>query len=115
MFRLTGYRTTESYPDLGIMGWRPRKPEEATGSRSSAGCCGPCGFRKAYVTQCNLGIFADQAAEPVSVQNSHAGDFRRRTRTPDGRVLQQRPVGPMLVVVIGALAQDQSQVPLTCD
>ena len=44
------------------------------------------------VTLCDLGIFTDQAAEPVPAQNAHMAQFRRRMYPPGGRVLAQRPV-----------------------
>jgi AAA domain len=59
------------------------------------------------VTLCDLGVFADQAAEPVPPQKAHTGHFSRRMRTPGGRVLLQRPMRPMDIVVIGVLSQDQ--------
>jgi len=44
------------------------------------------------VTLCDLGVFTDQAAEPVPAQNAHMAQFRRRMYPPGGRVLAQRPV-----------------------
>jgi hypothetical protein len=46
------------------------------------------------VTLCDLGIFADQAAEPIPAQNAHTGLFHRRMGLPAGGVLLQRPVRP---------------------
>ena len=57
----------------------------------------------------------DQAAEPVAAQNAHTGHFGRRMQAPGGRFLLQCPVRPVSVVVIGVLAEDQPQVPLTGD
>jgi len=57
----------------------------------------------------------DQAAESVSAQNAHTGHFDRRMRTPGGRVLLQRPVRAMRVVVVGVLAEDQPRVPFAGD
>ena len=67
------------------------------------------------VTLCDLGVFVDQAAEPVPAHNAHTGRFRRPMCTSGGRVLQQRPVWPVRVVVIDILAQDQPQVPFADD
>jgi hypothetical protein len=58
-----------------------------------------------HVTLCSLRVFVDQAAEPVTAQNAHTGHFRRPMRTPGGRVLPQRPVRPVGVVVVGVLAE----------
>jgi hypothetical protein len=57
------------------------------------------------VTLCDLGVFADQAAEPVLALNAHTGHFRTWMRTTGRRVLLQCPV-TVSVVVIGILAQD---------
>ena len=74
-----------------------------------------CECRKPCHLICDLGIFVDQAAEPVSAHNAYTGHFRRRVRAPCGRVLLQCPMRPVDVVVIGVLAEDQPQVPLTGD
>jgi hypothetical protein len=41
------------------------------------------------VTLCDLGVFVDQAAEPVPAQNARTGRFGRRMRTSGGRLLLQ--------------------------
>jgi hypothetical protein len=67
------------------------------------------------VNLCDLGILADQAAEPVPAENP---DIRARSgwmRTPGRRALLQHPVRAMLVIVIDVLAQDQPQVPFARD
>jgi len=38
------------------------------------------------VTSCDLGVFVDQATEPVPAQNAHTGHFRSRMYTSGGRV-----------------------------
>ncbi len=63
-------------------------------------------------TSCDLGVFVDQAAEPIPAQDAYAPHFRRRVHTSAGRVLLQRPVRRL---VIGILAQDKPQVPLARD
>ena len=67
------------------------------------------------VTSCDLGVFMDQAAEAVSAQDAQTGHVARWVRAPAGRVLLQRPVRPMDVVVAGVLAQDKPQVPFAGD
>ena len=67
------------------------------------------------VTLCHLGIFVDQAAEPVPPQNTRAGHFHRRMRAPRGRVLVQCPVRPVAVIVTGILTKDQAQMPFADD
>jgi hypothetical protein len=67
------------------------------------------------VTLCDLGIFADQAAEPVAPENPDVGAWSRRIRTPGRRVLPQCPVRPVRIVVTGVLREDQPQVPLASD
>ena len=59
------------------------------------------------VTSCDLGVLVDQAAEPVVALNADAGHLRNWTRTPGGRVLLQRSVRPMRVVMIDVLVKDQ--------
>ena len=49
------------------------------------------------VALCDLGVFVDQAAEPVAAPDAHICHFRRRMNPPCGRVLLQRPVRPMAV------------------
>jgi hypothetical protein len=61
----------------------PRGPADSVG----AGNC---------VTSCDLAVFVDQAAEPVPAHNAYSGHFRRPMCTSGGRVLQQRPVWPVL-------------------
>jgi hypothetical protein len=63
------------------------------------------------VTLCDLGVFVDQAAEPVPPQNSDTCACCGRILAPGGRILVQRPVRPTRIVVIGVLAEDQPQVP----
>jgi len=41
------------------------------------------------VTLCDLGVFVDQAADPVPAQNAHTGHFGRRMRASGGRLLLQ--------------------------
>ena len=53
-----------------------------------------------YVASCDLRIFVDQAVEPVSPQNTQTGHFQGWMRAAHGRVLVQRPVRPMDVIVI---------------
>jgi hypothetical protein len=67
------------------------------------------------VTLCDLRIFVDHAAEPVPAQNAHIGHFDRRIRAPVGRLLLQRPVRTVRIVMIGVLAKDQAQVPFAGD
>src|ERR1039457_5492948 len=67
------------------------------------------------VTSCHLGIFMDQAAEPVPAYNAHIGHFDRRIRTYGGRLLLQCPVRTVSVVVVGVLPEDQPQMPLAND
>jgi hypothetical protein len=66
------------------------------------------------VTLCDLGIFPDQAAEPIPPENANVGFQGMWMRPPGGRVLLQCPVGPVRVV-IDVLAQDQPQVPFAGD
>ena len=61
-----------------------------------------CGYRKP-VTLCDLGIFTDQAAEPVPAPNPDVGARSGRMRTPGRRALLQRPVRAMQVVMVGVL------------
>jgi hypothetical protein len=63
------------------------------------------------VTSCDLGVFVDQAAEPVASEDPRARCGSGRTRPPGGRVLVQRPVRPMRVVVIDVLVEDQLEMP----
>jgi hypothetical protein len=63
-----------------------------------------------YVTSCDLGVFVDQAAEPVAPQHANTRAFCRRTGSPGGRILVQRPVWPVGVVVIGVLTKDEPQM-----
>jgi hypothetical protein len=50
------------------------------------------------VTSCDLGVFVDEAAGPVSLQNPDTCACGGRTLASGGRVLVQRPVRPMGVV-----------------
>ena len=68
-----------------------------------------------YVASCDLRIFVDQAAGPVPPQNTHTGHFHSRIRAPRGRVLMQRPVRPVAVIVTGILTKDQPQMPFAGD
>ena len=67
------------------------------------------------VTSCDLGIFMDQAAEPVPPQHPDIRAWSRWMRTPCGRVLLERPVWPVRFVVIDVLIKDQPQVPFARD
>jgi hypothetical protein len=73
-----------------------------------------CGCRNC-VTSCDLHIFVDQAAETVAPQDADTRTFRRRIGSLGGRVLVQRPVRPVGVVVIGVLIEEEPQVPLAGD
>jgi len=64
------------------------------------------------VTLCDLGIFADQAVEPVPPQDPDIRVRNGRTLTPSGRPLAERPVRTMNVIVLDVLTQEQPQVPL---
>ena len=57
----------------------------------------------------------DQPAEAFPAHNAHTGHSGRRMRPPGGRVLLQCPVGPVGIVMIYVLAEDQPQVPFTGD
>jgi hypothetical protein len=59
------------------------------------------------VTSRDLGIFVDQAAEPVPTQDPGIQARSGRTLTPSGRSLAQCPVRAMNVTVPGVLSQDQ--------
>jgi hypothetical protein len=67
------------------------------------------------VTSCDLGVFVDQSAKPVSSQDPHIRAFCERIDSSRWWVLVQRPVWPMGVVVIGVLAEDEPQMPLAGD
>ena len=67
------------------------------------------------VTSCDLGVFADQAAELVPAHNMRTGDLRGRALSPGGRPLLQRPVWPVRVVVVDILIKDEPRVPLAGD
>jgi hypothetical protein len=66
------------------------------------------------VTLCDLGILADQAADSVTPHYPYIGAWSRWMRASGRRALLQRPMGPMSVVV-GVLAQNESQVPFAGD
>ena len=51
------------------------------------------------------GVFADEAAETVSPQNTHAALLYGWMDAPGGRTLLQRPVRPMSVVLVGVLRE----------
>jgi uncharacterized protein YxjI len=57
------------------------------------------------VTVCDLGVFADEATETVSPQNTHAAHLYGWMDAPGGRTLLQRPVRPMSVVMVGVLRE----------
>jgi hypothetical protein len=57
-----------------------------------------------YVTSCDLGIFVDQAAESVPPEHADTCTFRQGIGSPSRRMLVQRPVRPVGVVVVGVLA-----------
>jgi hypothetical protein len=65
------------------------------------------------VSLCDLGIFMDQTADPVPAQNVRTRNFGWRIRAAGGRRLLQYLVRAVGVVVVGVLAEDQPQVPLT--
>ena len=67
------------------------------------------------VTLCDLGVFVDQAAEPVPSQDPDIRSRNGRRLTPSGRALAERPVRAMNVIVLDVLTQDQPQVPLAGD
>jgi hypothetical protein len=50
------------------------------------------------VTSCHLGVFVDQAAEPVAPWNPDTCACGRRPLVSGGRFLVQRPVRPVGVV-----------------
>ena len=54
------------------------------------------------------GVFMDQAAEPVPAQNAYPGHVAEWMCAPGGRVLLQRPVRPVDVVVVGVLAKSRT-------
>lgn len=66
-------------------------------------------------TLCDLGILADQAAEPVPPQDPDICTQSRRMRPPGRRALLQRPMRPMGVVVIDVLPENEPEMPLTRD
>jgi hypothetical protein len=67
------------------------------------------------VTLRDLGVFVDQATEPVSTQDPGILAHSEWTLTPGRRSLAQRPVRAMNVIVLDVLTQDQLQVPLAGD
>jgi hypothetical protein len=66
-----------------------------------------------YVTSCDLGIFVDQAAEPVSPQDSDRTSCGL-IGSPGRWVLVQRPVWPVGVVVIDVVASGGDRERLRC-
>ena len=62
------------------------------------------------VTSRDLGVFVDQAAEPVPPQDLDIRAHDRRMLAPGERSLAERPVRPRDVMVIDVLAQHQPQV-----
>ena len=67
------------------------------------------------VALCDLGVFADQATEPIPSQDPDIRTYKGRMVTPGGRALAERPVRAMNVIVLDVLAQDQPRVPLAGD
>jgi hypothetical protein len=55
------------------------------------------------VTLCDLGIFADQATEPVPSQDPDIRVRKGRMLTPRGWALAERPVRAMNVIVVDVL------------
>ena len=78
------------------------------GKATSCGCRKPCQL-------CDLGIFTDQAAEPVAPHHPDIRAYCGRMRASSGRFVLQRPVRPMKVAMVYVLAEDQQQVPLAGD
>ena len=62
---------------------------------------------------CSSDLMPMPASETVRVRASLSGAMR--TLASGGRVLVQRPVRPMGVVMVGVLAEDQLQVPFAGD
>jgi hypothetical protein len=60
------------------------------------------------VTLCDLGVFADQPAEPISAHNAYTGHFGRWMRMSGGWLLLQCPVWPVDVVVVDVLVENQA-------
>jgi hypothetical protein len=102
---------------IGICGEQIAKRSPcAAGRAREPPPAGPCAVSAEYcVTLCDLGVFVDQAAEPVPPQNPDTRACGGRTLASGGRVLVQRPVRPMSVVMVGILAEDQLQVPSAGD
>ena len=59
--------------------------------------------------------FVDQAAESVPPEHADTCTFRQGIGSPGRRILLQRPVRPVGVVVIGVLAGDEPQMAFTSD
>jgi hypothetical protein len=68
-----------------------------------------------YVTSCDLGIFVDHATGLVAPQHMDTRTFLRVNRFARRRILVQRSVWPVGVVVIGVLTKDEPQMPFTGD
>jgi len=64
-------------------------------ARTGAVCARDAVGAENAVTLCDLGIFADQAADPVTPENPDIGAWSRRIRTPGRRALLQCPVRPV--------------------
>ena len=64
---------------------------------------------------CDLGVFVDQAAEPVPPQNPDLSPGAWYAPRSGGRILMDSPVRPAGVAMAGILAQDQPQVPFAGD
>jgi len=67
------------------------------------------------VTSCDLRIFVDQAAESVAPQHLNIRARCGRMDASGWRVLLQRPVRAVALVMVGVLAQDQMEVPFAGD
>ena len=67
------------------------------------------------VALCDLGVFANQAAEPIPPQDPDIRAHGGQTLTPNWRALAERPVRAMNAIVLDVLTQDQPQVPLAGD
>jgi hypothetical protein len=103
----------------GTLGGRSRRSvSAAAGTDAWLRLCGARGQvvgAENAVTICDLGIFADQTAEPVPPQDPDIRAHSGRTLTSGGRALAERPVRAMNVIVLDVLTQDQPQVPLAGD
>lgn len=71
----------------------------------------PCGCRK-LCRLCDLGVFVDQAAEPVPSQDPDIRAQDGRMLASGGRALAERPMRAMNVIVLDVFPQDQPQLPV---